>query len=98
MTFSKCTKGLYKINKNSINGFLTNKEIFLSLWQLHDNGSLSYTPFHSWSPKNSEGFLVLKIMFSMTKYLIKHLVVNFLPSVSTLKNSSEIYVKKSRYN
>ena len=39
-------------------------------------------------PKNSEGYLILKIIYSV----IKHTVVNFLSSVSTLKNSSNINV------
>ena len=49
-------------------------------------------PFCSSSPKIYEGYLILKIIYSVTKDLIKHPVVYFLSSVSTLKNSSDIYV------
>ena len=49
-------------------------------------------PFCSSSPKISKGYLILKINYSGTKYLIKHPVVYFLSSVLTLKNSSDIYV------
>ena len=49
-------------------------------------------PFCSLSPKIYEGYLILKIIYSVTKYLIKHPVVYFLSSVSTLKNSSDINV------
>ena len=40
----------------------------------------------------SEGYFILKIIYSMTKYMINHPVVYFLSSVSTLKNSKGIYV------
>ena len=42
-------------------------------------------------PKISEGYLILKIIYSVTNYLIKHPVVYILSSESTLKNSSDIY-------
>ena len=58
----------------------------------HDKGSLSYTPVCSSSPTISEGYVILKIIYSVTKYLIKHLVVYFLSSVSTLKNSSDVNI------
>ena len=81
------------MNNNSIYVILINKEIFLSLWPLHINGSLSYTPiFYSLSPNISEGYLILKIIYFMTKYLIKHPIVYFLSSGSKLKNSGDIYV------
>ena len=40
----------------------------------------------------SEGYWILKSVYSMTKYLTKHPVVYFLSSESTFKNSSNIYV------
>ena len=40
----------------------------------------------------SEGYLILKIIYLVTKHLIEHPVVYFLLSVSTLKNSSDINV------
>ena len=89
---------LYKMNKNSIKGFVTNYEIFLSLWPLHENGSLSNTRISLPEPKNFRGVLNLKTIFPMTKYLIKHPVVYFLSSVSTLKHSSEMYVIRTHYN
>ena len=78
------------MNKNSIKGFLTNKK-----YSYHHGHCMTMVlchipPFCSSSPKISEGYLILKIIFSMTKYLIKLPVVYFLSSVSTLKNSSEI--------
>ena len=57
MQLSRCTKGLYKMNKNSIKGFLTNQEILLSLWPLHDNGSLSYIPISLLKPKQFWGVI-----------------------------------------
>ena len=36
--------------------------------------------------------MILKIIYSVAKYLIKHPVVYFLSSMSTLKNSSDINV------
>ena len=49
-------------------------------------------PFCSLSPKISEGYLILKIIYSVTKYLIKQAVVYFLSSASTLKNSNDLFV------
>ena len=66
--------------------------IFLSLWPLHDDGSLSYTPILLLEPKISEGYFILKIIYSETNYLIKHPVVYFLSIAITSKNSSDIYV------
>ena len=40
----------------------------------------------------SEGYLILKIIYSVTKYGIKHPVVYFVSSMSTLNNSSAICV------
>ena len=40
----------------------------------------------------SEWYLILKIIYSVTKYLIKRPVVYFLSSVSTSKNCSDMYV------
>ena len=51
-------------------------------------------PFCSLNQNISEGYLILKIIYSVTKYLIKHPVVYFLSSESTLNNSSDIYVIK----
>ena len=48
--------------------------------------------FCSSSPKISEEYLILKIIYSVTKYLIKHPVVYFLSSVLTLKKSNDMYV------
>ena len=52
------------------------------------------SPFCFLIPKFAEGCLILNIhvIYSVTKYLIKHSVVYFLSSVSTLENSSHIYV------
>ena len=91
MQFSKCIKSLYMMNNNSIWG-LTYLEIFFSLCPLHENGSLSYTPICLLSQINSERYLILKIIYSVTKYLIKHPDVYLLSSVSTLKKFSVIYV------
>ena len=52
---------------------------------------MSYIPILLLEPNISEGYLILKIIYLVTKYLIKHLVVYFLSSVSTLKHSSDIY-------
>ena len=49
-------------------------------------------PFRSSRPNIFEGYLILKIIYSVTKYLIKHPIVYFLSNVSTLKNSSYINV------
>ena len=49
-------------------------------------------PFCSSSKKISEGYLILNVIYSLTKYLIKHPIVYFLSSVSTLKISCDIYV------
>ena len=47
-------------------------------------------------PKNFRGvheqYLILKIIYSVITYLIKHSVVYYLSSVPTLKNSSDINV------
>ena len=40
----------------------------------------------------SEGYLILKIIYSFAKYLIKLPVVYFSSNLLTLKNSSDIYV------
>ena len=42
--------------------------------------------FCSSSLKISEGYLILKIIYSVTKYFIQHPVVFFLATVSTLKS------------
>ena len=55
-------------------------------------GSLAYTPILLLRPKNFQGNLILKIIYSVIKYLIKHPVVYFLSSVATLKNPSVIYI------
>ena len=55
--FSKRTKGLYKMNNNSIQGFLTNKKIFLLLSPGHDKGSLSYFLILLLGPKYFPGVL-----------------------------------------
>ena len=49
-------------------------------------------PFCSLSPKLSKVYLILKIIYLVTKHLIKQPVVYFLSSVLTLKNSSSINV------
>ena len=62
--------------------------ILYSLWQRvwHRMSSmvLCHTPpFCSSSPKISEGYWILKIIYSMTKYLIIHPIIYFLSSEST---------------
>ena len=42
--------------------------------------------------KNSVGYLILKIIYSLAKYFIKQPVVYFLSNLSSLKNSSNIYI------
>ena len=49
-------------------------------------------PVCSSSPKIFKGYLKLKIIDSVIKYLIKHPAVKFLLSGSTKKNCSDIYV------
>ena len=49
------------------------------------------SPFCSSSKKKSEGYFVLKIIYSVTNYLIKHHVVYFLSSVTLFMNFSDIY-------
>ena len=58
------------------------------------NGSLSYTPILLLEPKTFRGVLDFEDHLFVTKYLIKHPVVYFLSSESTLNNSSDIYVIK----
>ena len=53
---------------------------------------MSYIPFRSSRLEIFEWYLILQIIYSVTKYLIKRPVVYFLSSVSTLKNSSDMYV------
>ena len=62
---------LYKMNKNSIKGFVTNYEIFLSLWPLHENGSLSNTRISLPEPKNFRGVLNFEDHFSHDKIFDK---------------------------
>ena len=48
--------------------------------------------FCSLSPKFSKGYWIMKIIYSVTKYLIVHPIIYFLSSKLTSKNSSDIYV------
>ena len=91
MTFHLYLVAYAFIILNSIYGFLTNSEIFLSLWPLHDNDSLSYTPFLLLGPKNIQGVLNFEDHLIRDKVYIKHPIVYFLLSESTLQNSRDIY-------
>ena len=51
-----------------------------------------YHHFPPQAEKFSKWYVILKILYSVTKYVIKHPVVHFLPNESTLRNSSDIYV------
>ena len=59
---------------------------------------LCHIPHFAPQAQISEVYLIFKNILSMTKYLIEHPIVYFLSSVSTLKNSSEIYVIWTHYN
>ena len=53
---------------------------------------LCHIPHCSSSPNAFEGCLILKIIYYVTKYLIKHHFMIFLSSESAFKISSDIYV------
>ena len=73
--------------------------MFIPIWKYPYNYDYCMTmilfhvpPFCFLSQTNSEGYLILKIKFSVTKYLIKNPDVYFISFVSILKNSIDIYV------
>ena len=68
-----------------------NLKIF-SLWPLHDDGSSSYTPILRLKPKNFLGVLDFEEHLFHDKIMDQSSLVYFLLSMSTLKNSSDIYV------
>ena len=65
--------------------------MFLTLCQLHENVSLSYTPILLIKPKNFRGVLVIvfheKVLDEISRW-------SFLSSMSTLRNFSELHVIK----
>ena len=89
-----CTKDLDEMNSKFIQVFLTNWDMPLTLWSLHEHVSLSYTPIFLLEPKTFRGVHVLEGHCFPWKRIWWSIPLVFLSSMSTSRNFSELHVIK----